>query len=194
MDTLPSDAQGPCFLDGFLVFSLPPKGGHGLINHLALVILCYYSKDVRDLVAKTTVLGAEDPRSRCWTTACLVWVIFWFTTNILVLEWCTEKEFMILLFKMLYPQDLITPRKDPPPNATMTGLRISTLESEDTNVQSTIITFLNQDSRDRASSLIREWAAPPQLSQVLSKPCSYIPSAPVELELPSLSQVRVTLD
>lgn len=87
---------------------------------------------------------------------------------------------MILLFKMLRPQDLITPQKDSPPNPTMTGFRISTHESEDTYVQSMIITLLNQDSRDQANSLIREWAAPPQLSQVLSKPCSYIPSAPVE--------------
>lgn len=56
MDTLSSDAQGPCFLDGFLALSLPPKGGHGLVSYLVLVVLSYYSKDVRDLVAKTTVL------------------------------------------------------------------------------------------------------------------------------------------
>lgn len=63
---------------------------------------------------------------------------------------------MILLFKTFPPQDLIMPSKGPPPNSTVTGFRTSTHESEDTNIQSTITTLLNQGSRERASSLLKE--------------------------------------
>lgn len=80
------------------------------MNYLALFILGYYSKDGGDLVTKT-VLEAGGPRSRCWTIACLVWAIFWFTANIFIHEWYKKKEFTILLLKTLHPQDLITPQR-----------------------------------------------------------------------------------
>lgn len=81
------------------------------MNYLALFILGYYSKDGGDLVTKT-VLEAGGPRSRCWTIACLVWAIFWFTANIFFIhEWYKKKEFTILLLKTLHPQDLITPQR-----------------------------------------------------------------------------------